>query len=140
MWILSQKQPCYPTLAYEFYLKNNLVTQPLHVNSISKTTHSKTLRHCFGKCNLSALQKVKNYPRIEVECYLMFGLFSESNLVLRIMSLFHSLTSLINKPTWWKNSSKQSCIDLILTNHPNFFQGWWSLKWKLLFVNLSWKL
>ena len=52
-----------------------------------------------------------------------------------------SLTSLINKPTCWKNSSKSTWIDLILTNRPMFFfrtpmslrQGylafikWWSL-------------
>ena len=35
----------------------------------------------------------------------------------------YSLTSLINKPTCWKNPSKLTCIDLILTNHPKFFQN-----------------
>ena len=33
----------------------------------------------------------------------------------------HSLTSLINKPTCWKNPTKATCIDLILTNRPKFF-------------------
>ena len=34
----------------------------------------------------------------------------------------HSRTSLINKPTCWENPSKPIFIDLILTNHPKFFQ------------------
>ena len=35
----------------------------------------------------------------------------------------YSLTSLINRPTCWKNPSKPTCIDLILTNRPTFFQN-----------------
>ena len=35
----------------------------------------------------------------------------------------YSLTSLINRPTCWKNPSKPTCIDLILTNRPKFFQN-----------------
>ena len=35
----------------------------------------------------------------------------------------YSLTSMINKPTCWKNPTKPTCIDLILTNHPKFFQN-----------------
>ena len=34
----------------------------------------------------------------------------------------YSLTSLINKPTCWKNISKLTFIDLILTNHSKFFE------------------
>ena len=34
-----------------------------------------------------------------------------------------SLTSLISKPTCWKNPSKPSRIDLILTNYPEYFQN-----------------
>ena len=33
----------------------------------------------------------------------------------------YSLTSLINKPTCWKNQSKPTFTDLILTNHSKFF-------------------
>ena len=33
-----------------------------------------------------------------------------------------SLTSLINRPTCWKNFSKPTCIDLILTNRLTLFQ------------------
>ena len=33
------------------------------------------------------------------------------------------LTSLFNRPTCWKNPSKPTCIDLILTNCPKFFQN-----------------
>ena len=35
----------------------------------------------------------------------------------------YSLTSLIKKPTCWKNPSKPSCIDLILTSCPKYLQN-----------------
>ena len=35
----------------------------------------------------------------------------------------YSLTDLINRPTCWKNPSKPTCIDLILTNRPTFLQN-----------------
>ena len=35
----------------------------------------------------------------------------------------YSLTDLINRPTCWKNPSKPTCIDLILTNRPTFFES-----------------
>ena len=35
----------------------------------------------------------------------------------------YSLTNLINKPTCWKNPAKPTCIDLIPTNRPKFFQS-----------------
>ena len=34
----------------------------------------------------------------------------------------NDLTSLSDQPTCYKNSDKPTCIDLILTNHPNYFQ------------------
>ena len=34
----------------------------------------------------------------------------------------NGLTSLIKKPTCFKNSDKPICIDLTLTNQPNYFQ------------------
>ena len=34
----------------------------------------------------------------------------------------NGLTSLIKKPTCFKNPDKPRCIDLILTNQPNCFQ------------------
>ena len=37
--------------------------------------------------------------------------------------LAYSLTTMINKPTCFKNPEKPSCIDLILTNCPCFFQN-----------------
>ena len=42
------------------------------------------------------------------------------------MKLFcsnYNLTSMINKPTCYKNPDKPSCIDLILTNCPRDFQN-----------------
>ena len=35
----------------------------------------------------------------------------------------YSLTSLINKATCWKNSTRPTCIDLTLTNRPVIFQN-----------------
>ena len=37
--------------------------------------------------------------------------------------LAYSLTSIINKPTFYENPEKPSCIDLILTNCPRSFQN-----------------
>ena len=34
-----------------------------------------------------------------------------------------NLTSMVSKPTCYKNSNKPSCTDLILTNHPCSFQN-----------------
>ena len=34
----------------------------------------------------------------------------------------NGLKSLINEPTYFKNSEKPTCIDLILTNRPTYFQ------------------
>ena len=35
----------------------------------------------------------------------------------------YNLTSIINRPTWYKNPDKPTCIDLILTNCPGSFQN-----------------
>ena len=37
-------------------------------------------------------------------------------------SSLNDLTSLIDQPTCYKNPDKVTCIDLILTNCPNYFQ------------------
>ena len=42
---------------------------------------------------------------------------------LKDFSYLYSLTSLINRPTCWKNPSKPTCIDLNLTNRRKFFQN-----------------
>ena len=42
---------------------------------------------------------------------------------LKDFSNLYFLTSLFNRPTCWKNPSKPTCIDLILTNRPKFFQN-----------------
>ena len=34
----------------------------------------------------------------------------------------NDLTNLVDEPTCYKNSDKPTCIDLILTKYPNFFQ------------------
>ena len=43
--------------------------------------------------------------------------------VLKNFCNLYSLTSLINKPTCWKNPTRPTCIDLIVTNCPKFFQN-----------------
>ena len=35
----------------------------------------------------------------------------------------NDLTSLIDQPTCYKNPDKPTCIDIILTNRPNYFQS-----------------
>ena len=42
---------------------------------------------------------------------------------LKLFCDLYNLTSMINKPTCYKNSENPSCIDLILTNSPRFFQN-----------------
>ena len=44
--------------------------------------------------------------------------------------------SLINKPTCFKNPDKSTCIDLILTNRPTYFQISTVLKTGLLYFHL----
>ena len=46
---------------------------------------------------------------------------SEPNLV--SFCTFYNFKSLINKPTFYKDLDNPSCIDLILTNSPNYFQN-----------------
>ena len=41
----------------------------------------------------------------------------------KIFCLAYSLTGMINKPTYYKNPEKPSCIDLILTNCSRSFQN-----------------
>ena len=45
------------------------------------------------------------------------------HVALKYFGNLYSLTSLINRPTCWKNPSKPSCIDLILTNYPKYFHS-----------------
>ena len=42
---------------------------------------------------------------------------------IKIFCFAYSLTSMIDKPTCYKNPEKPSCIDLILTNCPRSFQN-----------------
>ena len=45
------------------------------------------------------------------------------NVSIKDFCTMYSLTSMINKPTCYKNPSNPSCIDLILTNYPRSFQN-----------------
>ena len=45
-----------------------------------------------------------------------------NNNVMTSFCSLNNLTSLIDQPTCYKNSNKPRCIDLILTNRPNYFQ------------------
>ena len=42
---------------------------------------------------------------------------------IKILCSNYNLTSMINKPTCYKNPDKPTCIDLILTNYPGSFQS-----------------
>ena len=43
--------------------------------------------------------------------------------LIKIFCNSYNLTSMINKPTCYKNPGKLTCIDLILTNCPGSFQN-----------------
>ena len=49
-----------------------------------------------------------------------FNTCINDNAMISFCSL-NDLTSLIDQPTCYKNPNKPTCIDLILTNHPNYF-------------------
>ena len=46
-----------------------------------------------------------------------------NNNPMMFLCFFNNLTSLIGQPTCCKNPDKPTCIDLILTNPPNYFQN-----------------
>ena len=51
-----------------------------------------------------------------------FNVGMEDSLI-KIFCITYDLTSMINKPTCYKNSDKPTCIDLILTNCHGSFQN-----------------
>ena len=59
------------------------------------------------------------------ECLLFLGDFNVAmeNSSIKIFCSNFNLTSMINKPTCYKNPDKPTCIDLILTNCPGSFQN-----------------
>ena len=59
------------------------------------------------------------------EKFIFLGDFNEDmeHSAMKDFCNWYSLTSLINRPTCWKNPSKPTCIDLILTNCSTFFQN-----------------
>ena len=59
------------------------------------------------------------------EKFIFLGDFNEDmeHSAMKDFCNWYSLTSLINRPTCWKNPSKSACIDLILTNRSTFFQN-----------------
>ena len=60
------------------------------------------------------------YDNVIFSVYFNAGM---EHLALKDFCNLHSLTSFINQPTCWKNSSKPTCINLILTNSPKSFQN-----------------
>ena len=92
--------------------------------------------------HMDALGKNMDLYSSSEENFIFLGHFNAgmAHSALKDFCNLYSVTSLINKLTCWKNPTKPTCINLILTNHPKFFrtqmllrQGyltfikWWSL-------------
>ena len=60
------------------------------------------------------------YERFAFVCDLNLG---RENEAMKDFCNLYGLTSLNNKPTCYKNPANPSCIDLILTNCPIYFQN-----------------
>ena len=58
------------------------------------------------------------------ENYVFIGDFNvnASDISLKVVCSLNGLKHLINEPTYYKNSEKPTCIDLILTNQTALFQ------------------
>ena len=75
--------------------------------------------------HMEALAKNMDLYSSTYENFIFLGDFNAGmeHSALKDFCNLYSLTSLINRPTCWKNPSKPTCIDLILTNRPTFFQN-----------------
>ena len=75
--------------------------------------------------HIEALAKNMDLYSSTYENFIFLGDFNArmEHSALKDFCNLYSLTRLINRPTCWKNPSKPTCIDLILTNRPKFFQN-----------------
>ena len=80
--------------------------------------------------HMEALAKDVNLYSSNYENFIFLGDFNVGmeHSVLKDFCNFYSLASLINRATCWKNPSKPTCIDLILTNAQRFFKTQMSLR------------
>ena len=75
--------------------------------------------------NMDAVAKSMDLYSLTYENFIFLGDFNVcmEHSALKDFCNLCFLSSFINKPTCWKNPSKPTCIDLILTNRPMFFQN-----------------
>ena len=74
--------------------------------------------------HLSSIGDKLNELCIKYENFILIGDFN-SEMHEDAMNVFcatYNLKNLVNEPTCFKNAENPSCIDLILTNKPSFFQ------------------
>ena len=73
----------------------------------------------------SALSKSTDLYTFKYDHLLFMGDFNPGLEDLSIKNFWNSfdLTSLLNKPTWFKNLNRTSYVDLILTSFPHTFQN-----------------
>ena len=85
----------------------------------SYNPHKNFISHHLESLNLEIDKFSKGY-----ENFIFIGDFNASinNTIMEEFCSVNNLTSLIKKPTCYKNFDQPSYIDLILTNKPNFFQ------------------
>ena len=81
-------------------------------------------KHNISK-HIEALSKSIDLFSSNYENVLLMGDFNAGldNAVLKDFCNLYNLTNLINKATCYKNANNPSCIDLLLTNFPKYFQN-----------------
>ena len=102
-----------------FYVEVKLRKQKRLISCSYNPNKSMTCQH------MKALAKNMDLYSSTYENFIFLGDFNASmeHSALKDFCNLYSLTSLINRRTCWENPSKPTCIDLILTNCPTFFQN-----------------
>ena len=103
-----------------FFVEVNLRNKKKWLLSCSYNPKKSSLSNHIAKLSKSLDLLTTKFERL-----LFLGDFNtgmeESSI--KILSSNFNLTSMINKPTCYKNPDKTTCIDLILTNCPGSFQN-----------------
>ena len=76
------------------------------------------------RSHLNSIGNKLNELCIKYENFILFGDFNSEmhEDAMNVFCAIYNLKNLVNEPTCFKNTENPSCIDLILTNKPSFFQ------------------
>ena len=103
-----------------FFVEINVCNKKKWLLSCSYNPTKMQISNCFAELSKSTDLYLTKYDQL-----LFLGGFNagvEDSSVKNFCSSYN-LTSMINRPTCFKNPEKPSCIDLILTNCPRSFQN-----------------